>query len=286
MKRYFAILILLLFASVTGQGQNLRCHYTSWSKMEASGKFSKVPDRRLDYFEGKSAWYSESSYIRDSLHFIAFDDTGKTADPEAYGELTRTRSTSFDATTIDYHTQTFLQHYQSSRLFLSGSGSLSLPQWSLSEEEKEILGFSCYKATARYLGRDWTIWYAVDFPVGIGPWLLWGAPGLILEARDADNLFVFSCTQIEEFEDGHRFDLLRQYYTVPRNKSRIGNYTNDTLQKVELTYTKLRTDVNFFDQAHSIKSVRVVDTDGKELDRSAFYKYIPLIPTEYWNNPR
>ena len=53
--------------------------------------------------------------------------------------------------------------------------------WTLTDEHKDVLGYSCQKATARFRGRDYTAWVATDIPISNGPWLLGGAPGLILE---------------------------------------------------------------------------------------------------------
>lgn len=66
------------------------------------------------------------------------------------------------------------------------------PQWTLcADSPKTILGYSCQKATATVLGREWAAWYAEDLPIDAGPWLLRGLPGLILQAESADSCFCF-----------------------------------------------------------------------------------------------
>lgn len=280
----FAAIIttLLLFATSAG-GQNIRCSYEFWSKKYPAGKFSVISDMRLDRFGQKTAWYCERDLVRDSLSLIAFDETGSVSDAEAYGELTRVRASgAFSATTIDWQDRSFRQHYINGFLKLNGSGELSLPEWVLSDEEKEIEGYLCRKATARYLGRDWTIWYTEEIPLQNGPWLLWGAPGLIVDAHDAEDLFAFRFTGAEPLQDGNRFELLQTYHSAPRSQKKAKNYINDTFRNVDLIYTKMRTDVDFYDQTLGIKSSRVTDADGKELDRAAFWRYIPLIPSDYW----
>ena len=72
----------------------------------------------------------------------------------------------------------------------------SLPDWEIHPDTEEILGHSCQKATAHYGGRDWTAWFAADIPIGEGPWLLRGLPGLILKAQDAEQHYVFECAQL------------------------------------------------------------------------------------------
>ena len=286
MKRFFVILLLVSLLPLPSPAQNVRCCYQYFYKKDPTKGFYKVADMLLDHYEGRTAWYSETKAIRDSLSLIAFDETGAIADNEAYGLLTRLRPKLFEATTIDFHTQSFFQHYQSATLRLNGTGELILPEWVLSDEEKDVEGYLCHKATAHYLGRDWTVWYTEEIPLNIGPWLLWGAPGLIVEARDADNLFVFKFIGIEALTEGYRFDLLRKCYLEPHNKKRGADYTTDELQKVESTYTKLMSDVSFFDEAHRIQGARATDANGRELDRAAFFKYIPKIPTEYWKTKK
>lgn len=65
------------------------------------------------------------------------------------------------------------------------------PEWEISDETKEILGYQCFKATADYRGRRWTVWFAPEIPVQDGPWKLCGLPGLILEAVDNHREFHF-----------------------------------------------------------------------------------------------
>lgn len=65
------------------------------------------------------------------------------------------------------------------------------PEWEISDETKEILGYQCFKATTDYRGRRWTAWFAPEIPVQDGPWKLCGLPGLILEAVDNHREFHF-----------------------------------------------------------------------------------------------
>ena len=286
MDKRYTLLFLLVALPLLSPAQNVRCSYQYFYKKDPAKGFYKVPDMRLDHCGGRTAWYSENTFLADSLNMIAFDETGHIADQDAYAERTRIRQKLFECTTVDFQAQSFIQHYQSATLHLNGTGQLILPEWVLSDEEKDVEGYLCHKATAQYLGRDWTVWYTEEIPLNIGPWLLWGAPGLIVEARDADNLFVFKFTGIEALTEGSRFDLLRQYYLEPHNKKRGADYTTDEPQKVESTYTKLMSDVRFFDEAHHIQGARATDANGRELDRAAFFKYIPKIPTEFWKNKK
>lgn len=65
-------------------------------------------------------------------------------------------------------------------------------QWSIKSEKKNIGKFKVIRAEADYLGRKWIAWFAPDIPVSMGPWKLYGLPGLILAAEDTSRKFKFS----------------------------------------------------------------------------------------------
>ena len=63
--------------------------------------------------------------------------------------------------------------------------------WTICEDSTmQVLGYDCHKATAKFRGRTWTVWYAEDIPLNIGPWKLGGLPGLILKAKCDDYLTI------------------------------------------------------------------------------------------------
>jgi len=74
--------------------------------------------------------------------------------------------------------------------------TLERQNWELSKETIIVENYSCFKATCRFRGRDWTAWYTPDIPMIEGPWKLGGLPGLILMAEDANGEFIFECKGI------------------------------------------------------------------------------------------
>ena len=69
--------------------------------------------------------------------------------------------------------------------------------WELLPETKNITSFKCQKARGNFRGRTYTVWFANEIPVSMGPWKLNGLPGLILEATDSLNQFQFFAEKIE-----------------------------------------------------------------------------------------
>ena len=68
--------------------------------------------------------------------------------------------------------------------------------WTLAEGEATVCGYACRKATTRFRGRDWAVWYTDEIPVDAGPWKLHGLPGLILRAETPDSLLRFEAVQL------------------------------------------------------------------------------------------
>ncbi len=52
------------------------------------------------------------------------------------------------------------------------------------------------RATTHYGGRDWTVWFTLEIPFSVGPWKLWGLPGLVLRAEEVQGMFSFICTSV------------------------------------------------------------------------------------------
>ena len=74
---------------------------------------------------------------------------------------------------------------------------LSLMDWKMSFETKEILGYQCFKAECDFRGRHWTAWFTMQIPVQDGPWKFSGLPGLILQIEESRGHYAFRCIGIE-----------------------------------------------------------------------------------------
>jgi GLPGLI family protein len=77
--------------------------------------------------------------------------------------------------------------------------------WELHDEQKEILGHVCQKATTSFRGRDYTAWFAPDIPISNGPWKFGGLPGLIMQVTDSENHYDFELVGIENVSDPVRY---------------------------------------------------------------------------------
>ncbi len=71
-------------------------------------------------------------------------------------------------------------------------------KWQLQNGDTTILGYPCKKASCKFRGRTWNVWYTLNIPISEGPWKLDGLPGMILKAVDSCYRFSFECIGIKE----------------------------------------------------------------------------------------
>lgn len=69
--------------------------------------------------------------------------------------------------------------------------------WKLQEEQKEILGYSCKKATTEFAGRIYVAWYTTEISIADGPYKFHGLPGLILSIYDTNKHYQFTVASIK-----------------------------------------------------------------------------------------
>ena len=70
--------------------------------------------------------------------------------------------------------------------------------WQIQQDSsKKIEKFNCLKALGVFGGRTYEVWFTVDIPVSLGPYKLWGLPGLILEAKSKDGAVTYQFRSYE-----------------------------------------------------------------------------------------
>ncbi|WP_100613583.1 GLPGLI family protein [Confluentibacter citreus] len=66
--------------------------------------------------------------------------------------------------------------------------SLTIFNWQIKEDTKEILGYKCQLAVMTFRDRNYSAWFSPDLPIG-GPWKYDGLPGMILSIK-SDKAFI------------------------------------------------------------------------------------------------
>jgi GLPGLI family protein len=79
--------------------------------------------------------------------------------------------------------------------------TLSVPKWNITDEIKNVNNYQCQKATTFFKGREYEVWYAIEYPTIFGPWKLNGLPGLIIFAQDKKSEVFFEAIEIKKTDE-------------------------------------------------------------------------------------
>lgn len=164
---------------------------------------TKKPDsKRMEYLrlvvgEGYAKFGEYKREVRDSLEEVFSRQksiSGKDFNLYSYYSGQWKKDILKDYKSQKYRLQQFLVNYYEIE------DALPKMDWKLSNEAKDISGYSCNKATTNYRGRSYTTWYTKDIPVSDGPYLFYGLPGLILHLEDSEQQFIFSLEGLQKVE--------------------------------------------------------------------------------------
>ena len=231
----------------------------------------------VDTRNGKAVYYSELAYLYDST-LAAMSDAGKSYyDMMAAGIDGTYRGTKEESRYfIDYIGGKYVKYDRSFTMYFKGDGELMPMGWTPADVTDTICGYPCQTAVADYLGRRWSVWYTTEIPVTAGPWLLWGLPGLVLQAVDQDRLFVFRAKEIgyaPTDRSGHLEHL------AERSK-RLHSYS---ISRMEQTLNKVKSSYEAMDRMQGGSGFVIKANDDGTMEKFVpELKYIPLIPDEYW----
>lgn len=277
MKRLFAFILFTIFCcpNVLGQ-QNIRVSYAFLHKDNVADENWRTDmDLLLDVNMRESVFYSEASYLRDSLALLAFDDAGNTKDREQVSKIRSLNNAAFknvwhiDYSSCKYDIYNKILHHA----FLGEGGDLEVPDWTFTENESEFNGHKVKKATGKYMGRNWTVWYTEEIPVPSGPWLLWGCPGLIIYAIDEDKMFNFYVLGEEEIERNRWETLKANYVSHNATSQRM------TIREEEAIKCRLNRDLEYTMQ---LMGAATTDNNGNAINTISKRDFEPLIPESYW----
>ena len=280
MKRFLFTSLLFIFCCSALHGQlNMRVNYAFLYKRDLSEKnFRTQMDMMLDFSMDGTVFYSEASYLRDSLAVLAFDEAGNIKDEEQVSKIRRLNNAAFkhtyhiDFSNMRYDVYNKLMHH----VFLGENGVLEMPEWTISEESSVFNGYHVRKATGHYMGRDWIVWFTEEIPVPAGPWLLWGCPGLIVKADDTDGLFDFYILGEEEVSS-NRWSGLKDRYTD--SQSLVQHLS---IREEESIKCRIERDWDYKLQLMGGVSGTLRDRGGNVIKMENARKFTPLIPDSYW----
>ncbi len=281
MKKFVIYLFFLMIPVLGAAGQSYRVWYSYQYKTDKDSEgYRSDMDMKLDICDGKAVWYSEKTFLRDSLKHLAFDENGNIKNQEIYNRIVDIMGTGEGMVTfLDFNGRKLSQCRKYLWVFINSEADLEMPQWEITDETTiSREGYNVRKVVADYMGREWTVWYTEEVPLHYGPWLFWGLPGLVIEAADSEKLFIFRYMGMEETDNFSRYDTLWEWRHIKSgNKNDL--YFNYSLEVAEKMYTRLQTDPSYNTEITGITDLGATDRSGNLIPSEG---YIPLIPEKYW----
>ena len=166
----------------------LEVHYTRTQVTDTTKRATNYfkEETMLRIGRGMSLYCSVPRFYRDSLRFnnpglyFQMEAASFEKDPREHDRTSLERSGRYDSFIYKNYpegkvTETAYFEMEDWRY----DEDWEKPEWDISDESKEIIGYQCFKATTDYRGRRWTAWFTPEIPIQDGPWKLCGLPGLI-----------------------------------------------------------------------------------------------------------
>ena len=206
-------------------------------------KYNKQDRMFLDMGDKVTTFYSRHTQLRDSM---ACEGLKKGLSPMEIQDSRRGIPRGTDPVYYQWYnekkSQVSTQYINYGYTF---EEPLVMPNWELHEDTIVILDYICLRATTHLFGRDWEAYYAPEIPLSRGPWRLWGLPGLIVRATDADHYFLFEMTHFE------RLSTATPIVYIHHKKGPKGDYKGNEYKKISrkmyLEYEKAyHEDINAF----------------------------------------
>lgn len=199
----FFLTVIITTVSVMAEKADIKVEYSYNQSGNINNFILRASSSHSKYYDPKSEWYdsirstpegmaqwkqlfkAEGEYIRSNGGMAIIDSSVTYPGSGLYVVKNDSVITLYDVVNTDKY------YYDEPRADI---------RWKISDnskDTKEVLGYQCIKATAKYHGRKWEVWFTPELPISDGPWKLCGLPGLILYAQDKDREFIFEATGIE-----------------------------------------------------------------------------------------
>jgi GLPGLI family protein len=128
--------------------------------------------------------------------------------------------------------------------------------WTLQPETKEVIGYSCNRATCTFRGRNYEAWYTNEIPSSLGPWKFRGLPGLILSVKDDSGIISYEATGLRKCS-----------HPITYKDAKYISTNREKFNQQEIKYQKAPID---YMSANSNIKMTITNPDGSPSDMSQF----------------
>jgi len=179
-------IIIFLLVSSFGFAQNLHVNYDATFNL--SGILKQPIQQKVELIINQKQSLSKK-YIID-----------RKATKENMQEGRRLMTVGSD-TLLYYKDYTTSKLYSEEKIFnkvFNVEDDLELFDWQITNDTLSVLGYSCFKATTKFRGREFEAYFAKDIPISDGPMKFNGLPGLILKIKliNSEGTFTAEATKI------------------------------------------------------------------------------------------
>ena len=268
MKKIYCFIAIIIFDCCILYAQNDNAYlkvtyqesYTSLfhsDKQDSDKMVLLIGKRSSDFY---SQWAETRNHVKDSLFARGWKMT------QVMGVLQN-----YPKSLQNYHilkfypdmpTLTFSNKLAVTSLFYREP--IQMPHWKILQERRKVAGYVCQTAVADFYGRHWEAWFATEIPIKEGPWKLWGLPGLIMEAKDSANKYIFTCVSIEK---------LKAKLPIAFPKGNYQNCSKDKYVEMERLMSQNLDEFMYRTTGHRVNRVQ---PDGKITPAKIKGEYTPI----------
>ncbi len=241
--KYKFILFFALF-SVFSFAQECSSCASFYYKYQSQSDSLSVLSKREDFFvlmkKSDSTIFSDVLNKRmDSMEVVIVDELNAgTRSSYSFKGVENPRNKYYMIKMLDKQDSPILVHDKIGNKKFSFYDDTKI-DWILSNDKREIAGFTCQKATAFAFGRQWIAWFTSEIPISDGPYKFRGLPGLIIEVFDDKKYFMFSLVKYskEDKEIDIRIPKYRNRKIIPTTKEKFVvakiNYSEGTVSRLK-----------------------------------------------------
>lgn len=178
MKNFFCLLLLL---SLNTFGQNnlfeieYVCTRTLNFKVQTNDVLYFDVNKNISYYkEGEFITVEEPDFSKLPSNAILIKEKDDGNKSYVY--------TNFNENKIVENIKPYKNYYLSEE-------SIPKLEWIITNETKNINGVDLTKASTKFRGRKYEVWFSYEHPISSGPWKFQGLPGLIFEVIDLTEPF-------------------------------------------------------------------------------------------------
>lgn len=180
MKRSYYLLLSILISIVILSQENVESIFVEYKYISSDVKEAVPYPAILQYNGGKSLFTIQFSKVGDDYETLMKQIESDTCKICQNNKMIVLKG--IDQKYFRNENNEFILERASGGKFIYAKDSVNL-SWELGNKKDTILGFPCQNAFTEIRGRKYEVFYTQQIPLPLGPWKLYGLPGMILKAQ-------------------------------------------------------------------------------------------------------